>query len=466
LRYAKHGITRTNGHTLQLPTLHQHALQHAQYKQILEHYAPTFLPIINHKDKTNYTLPDFIQNASLHGMQRYFYHTYQQSVKQNFHLHSPPDIHPYLPSLLSPLTSIPLASMSRRTPTNRFSNDEFRILLQRKLRLPIFSPTVQERHCTCRTRPILDPYGDHLFSCTAASKSPMHNHIRDTLYHIFTKLGPIAQLVRTPTDIVLEPPTLLPTFPTLRPADIGIQLLPRPAYSKHEYPEPYLAIDITFTHIPNYKARALSQVPPDIKTPTHQVHDDSAKLKFNVPHAHHLRYQGISLLPFMIDHLGGLGYQATDFLFGSQSQIPAASLPPEWTTSTFRTNPEAYALFQDSLDTIPSGILPSATHHWQLGYPKPPRFGRTYHTYTPTQWATQALALNLTKTLSQHIITHRNRILTHSEHQRRIHKQATTLSAPYYLPPPPFLLPSDTTLEPTAQLATESFTDSTSLSYQ
>jgi hypothetical protein len=112
LRYAKHGITRTNGHTLQLPTLHQHALQHAQYEQILEHYAPTFLPIINHKDKTNYTLPDFIQNASLHGMQRYFYHTYQQSVKQNFHLHSPPDIHPYLPSLLSPLTSIPLASMS------------------------------------------------------------------------------------------------------------------------------------------------------------------------------------------------------------------------------------------------------------------------------------------------------------------------------------------------------------------
>jgi hypothetical protein len=189
----------------------------------------------------------------------------------------------------------------------------------------------------------------------------------------------------------------------------------------------------------------------------HQVHDDSTKLKFNVPHAHHLRYQGISLLPFTIDHLGGLGYQATNFLFGSQSQIPAASQPPEWTTSTFRTNPEAYTLYKDSLDTIPSGILlPSATHNWQLRSPRPPRFGRTYHTYTPTQWATQALALNLTKTLSQHIITHRNRILTHTEHQRRIHKQTSTLQAPYYLPPPPFLLPSDTTLETTSQIFTES----------
>lgn len=103
-------------------------------------------------------------------------------------------------------------------------------------------------------------------------------------------------------------------------------------------------------------------------------------------------------------------------------------IPPTWTTTTFRTNPEAYTLYIDSTDLTPSGILPSTTHNRQLGSPKPPRFGRTYNTYTPTQWATQALALNLTKALSRHIITHRQRILTHTEHQRRIHKQTTPSS--------------------------------------
>jgi hypothetical protein len=171
-------------------------------------------------------------------------------VHDNFQAYSPSDIHPYLPSLLSPLTSIPLTSMSRRTPSNRFTNDEFRILLQRKLRVPIFSPTFHERQCTCRTRPILDPYGDHFFSCTAASKTPLHNQMRDTVFHILSKLGPIANLVRTHTDVLLESPNLLLTFPTLRPADIGIHILPKPSYTSHESPEPYLAINITFTHTP------------------------------------------------------------------------------------------------------------------------------------------------------------------------------------------------------------------------
>jgi hypothetical protein len=209
-------------------------------------------------------------------------------------------------------------------------------------------------------------------------------------------------------------------LPTLRPADIGIQIIPKPLYTNHESPDPYLAIDITFTHTPIIinKARALpNQVPPEPKNPTHQVHDDSTKLKYNIPHAHHLRHQAIAILPFTIDHLGGLGYQATTFLFGDQPQIPSAGQPPNWLPSHFRNNPEAYALYEDSTNIIPSGILPTATHNWQLGSPKSSRFGRTYHTYTPTQWATQALALNLTKALSHHILSHRNRITTFTANQ-------------------------------------------------
>jgi hypothetical protein len=184
------------------------------------------------------------------------------------------------------------------------------------------------------------------------------------------------------------------------------------------------------------------------------VHDDSARQKYNVPHAHQLLTHNITLLPFTIDHLGGLGYQATQFLFGST--LPPASLKPQWEPQSFRSNPDAFTLYQHSSQQMPNAIFSTATHKWNIGSPQHQRFGRTYHTFTPTQWATQALALNLCKALSHHLLTHKNRLMTHAAHQRRTQKQTTsTPIPPFYLPPPPFLPPSPTTLPVDLPFATD-----------
>jgi hypothetical protein len=69
LRYAQHGIPLANRNTLQLPNIHQHAFQQTRYPTILDHFSPTFLPLINEKDKTTHSLPQFIQQTPLQGLQ-------------------------------------------------------------------------------------------------------------------------------------------------------------------------------------------------------------------------------------------------------------------------------------------------------------------------------------------------------------------------------------------------------------
>jgi hypothetical protein len=445
LRYTNYGFPTIRGTNIQAASIHIHSINQNKFTEILRHYAPTFLPILQNRLKlTTLTFEHFLQHLPLKGIQKLLYHEHQNTLRKNLAQYAPATITPLLDSLLSPLTSIPIASMSRRTATNRIPNLEFRILLQRKLRLPLFSPSIHPPRCTCRTKPILDPYGDHLFSCTAASKTPLHNHLRDTLYHILHRLGPIANLVRTPSDILLEPPNLLPAYPTLRPADIGIQIIPTPNYHNHQRPDPYLAIDVTFTHTPPLSSESTDCHLPPAPTKIQQVHDVSTKQKYNVPHAHHLQQQGIALLPFTIDHLGGFGFQATNFLFGQHSTLTSGHSEPSWTIQNLRNNPTAIDLYHYSKTHIPQGILPKATKFWNQRSSHSTRYGHTYHTYTPESWATQALALNLTKALTHHLLTHMKRIQTFSAHNRKIHKQLSiTQPPPYYLPPPPFLLPSE-----------------------
>jgi hypothetical protein len=139
---------------------------------------------------------------------------------------------------------------------------------------------------------------------------------------------------------------------------------------------------------------------------------------------------------------------------------PVASLPT-FTANSFRSNPDGYDLFHDSTKHSPTAILPKASHYWHQSTHQPARYGSTYHTHTPTQWATQALALNLSKALALHLLHNLSRITSHIAHQRRTQRQANTATpAPFYLPPLPFLLPSP--LIPNVPTATETLLPSAS----
>jgi hypothetical protein len=427
LRYASHGIPCT-GTPVPVPNIHKHCLQYTTHNSILSHYGPELLSKLPQQTNSWKTMENFIRNAPLQGIQKHLYHQHQQDIKTNLASHLHPDISGVLPSLLSPLTSIPLLSLSRRIVTNRIPNPYFRLLLQRKLRLPILPSMLHYTPCTCRAHTPLDPYGDHLFSCTNASKTPIHNLLRNTCYHILSKIAPMAKLVTTPTDIQLEPPNIAPLCPTLRPADIGIQLTPDQRNSADTTP-PLLALDVTFTHIPlltNQSAHATSSDRPVSKNPTHKVHDDSARQKFNVPHAYALHAHNIILLPFTIDHLGGLGPFATTFLFGNlhNAIIPAAGPLPTWTPQSFPKNPDAYLLYRRTIENCPSNLLSLASHNWNLGAQVTRPFGSTYHTATPTSWALQTLGLNMVKALAHHCHNTIEKLTHYAETQRPLYKNS------------------------------------------
>jgi hypothetical protein len=453
IRYALHGIHCT-GLPLPIPSIHKFCFQHTAHHTILQHYSSDFLS----KIKASTTITDFVRDGQLHGLQQQLYHQHQLHVRDNLPKHLNPDVAIMLPSLLSPLTSIPLLSLSRRITTNRIPNQHFRILLQRKLRLPILPPHLHHTPCICRAHTILDPFGDHLFSCTSASKTPIHNLLRDTCYHILTKIAPMAGLVTALTDIQLEPPNIMPTFPTLRPADIGIQLHQTHFNSNTDDNAPILALDVTFTHIPQPNAPIVAQSSdrPVSNNPTNKVHDESAKQKFNVPHAYAIHTHNIILLPIMIDHLGGLGPFATTFFFGTlpTAVIPSAAPIPSWTPFTFPNNPDAYLLFRRTLEQCPTNILSSATHNWNLGTPTKRPFGSTYHTATPSSWAIQTLGLNMVKALAHHCHNAMEKITHHTQARRPLYNKTQIFFPTAASPPSHLLRVSDTCYFPSTDTNT------------
>ena len=149
----------------------------------------------------------------------------------------------YFPSTLSTLTSIPLGQSTRTDTTNRFGADEFKIFLQRKLRLSLYPkpPTA----CTCGNP--IDKYGDHFFTCKHHVKTALHHRMRGSLYTICQQVLPL--ISDTASDnIHLELQNIFDRATQLRPGDVVIK---HPINSTTEAHQTTL-IDVTL--IAPYKA--------------------------------------------------------------------------------------------------------------------------------------------------------------------------------------------------------------------
>jgi hypothetical protein len=133
----------------------------------------------------------------------------------------PKDTSSFLPSLLSPLTSIALHNPPRSEPSNRLNNESFTLLMRRKLRLPILH---QPGKCMCGTT--FDKCGDHTFGCRRTSKTTLHDAITKTLAITLRPLLTLTNQTNTAHDTVMEPTGLIPDAPAKRAADIMIRLSP------------------------------------------------------------------------------------------------------------------------------------------------------------------------------------------------------------------------------------------------
>ncbi len=72
---------------------------------------------------------------------------------------------------------------------------------------------------------ILDPYGDHIFSCHDAHKKKLSNAIRDTLVKFLQVLAPLAGFTNSPDPNTIKARQYAPSDLQKRPANIGMNLV-------------------------------------------------------------------------------------------------------------------------------------------------------------------------------------------------------------------------------------------------
>jgi hypothetical protein len=250
----------------------------------------------------------------------------------------------------------------------------------------------------------IDHFGDHFFTCRR-SKSKTHNFLRDALTHAVRILGPLARFTDSPESVTRETLQLLPHALRHQPADVGMHL--QPSYLLRQSPQAarFLAIDVNVPSPPSSSHDA----PFTAETATSK-HHEAEKVKFRrrydesrIASLNNLVTQNILLLPFIVDHLGGLGPLAHRFLYGVDSdRAPAPTLPRR-----SEMNPCCLTLFNRAYGPLGAvNLLGRADEQWLAKNPDE-RYSPSYHhTSLPSQWATQFLGLNITAALTSRIIAH------------------------------------------------------------
>jgi hypothetical protein len=154
-----------------------------------------------------------------------------------------------------------------------------------------------------------------------------------------------------------------------------------------------------------------------------------------VPHARALLTHGIILLPFTINHLSSTGHFGWSLFFDSNSSVPPVAPKLQWTLASFPSQHAfAYKLFKQ-LNHLPTSLLAWANKTWCIASTDS-RYGTSYHTHYPSQWATQALALNLSKTLIKHIQHNSSTCISHYLLQCSNNKTAINQNLPAFQPLP------------------------------
>jgi len=167
-------------------------------------------------------------------------------------------------------------------------------------------------------------------ACQLASKTVLSNTIRNTTATLLRTLAPLAGFTHSAAAVTRETAQLLPNALNRFPADVGMPL--EPSYLTRQSPHAarFLALDVNVPSPPSLACDA----PLTAETTTTQ-HHRAEQEKF------HGRYvssrqavlsdlvnQNILLLPFIVDHLGGLGPLAYHFLYGkdsSKAPVPDSS---------------------------------------------------------------------------------------------------------------------------------------------
>jgi hypothetical protein len=312
----------------------------------------------------------------------------------------PKDTRTFLPSLLSPSTSIALHNLPRSEPSNRLNNKSFTLLMQRKLRPPILH---QPGKCMCGTT--FDKHGDHAFGCRRTSKTALHDAITKTLAITLRPSLTLTNRTNTACDTVMEPTGLIPDAPAKRPADIMIRLSP-PARQTNQPVTKLQLLDITMPHPPsqtvpphglderliNLKTLALFADRSHIASMKEKYQGKTTTSATQIDTIATITERNYALIPFTIDQLGRLGCTAHEFLGMPETIFPSTKPPWNKTTDLSRTNEFAYKACTFASNS-PRHLLHGVDAIWRELSTN--TYGDTHHTTTPSAWFQQTVSLNI-----------------------------------------------------------------------
>ena len=119
--------------------------------------------------------------------------------------------------------------MSHKPYQHSIPNENFEIMLKRKLRLRLWPLTQHLTHCTCSAK--LDPYGDHCLGCTELKR-----------------ILPLVQLIRQQSQVETEPTKIIKDLPKQHPFDLAFRVEHSTTENMWRCPLSRIGFNVTLIH--------------------------------------------------------------------------------------------------------------------------------------------------------------------------------------------------------------------------
>jgi hypothetical protein len=314
-----------------------------------------------------------------------------------------------LEDILEHKLSYSLVEMSRLQPNSRRKNEDFTIMLKRKLRLKLW-PNDPQRICFCGK--VMDEFGDHVLSCTRHCKTALSNKIRDGLCALLREICKTVKLISGNTMMDCERPRVIDKIPTIRPFDFSILFDHMLDESAWRSPLKMLGFDVV----------CVGSKPARI-TPTEAARKKEIKLRLRDGEKGKFCRKGktcketgitltgdeiikeiidddMALVPVAVSPHGHIGSLFERFLYGTDAMEMADYIDT-------RIHAEAADRLARSAK-VPRAVLERADKIWRRDNPSL-HYGGSYRAMTPSVYFDQQFGLVISSAISSHLIRAHNK---------------------------------------------------------
>ena len=314
-----------------------------------------------------------------------------------------------LEDLLDPKMSSALLDMSRLNVNARRKNDDFTVMLKRKLRLELW---FDDMICFCKRR--MDNFGDHCLSCRSHCKGTMSNKVRDGVIKLLKPICTTVNLIDSDGMITSETPRVIPGLPNKRPFDLSINFDHMLNDNAWRCTLSRLGFDVVF--VPTKNKNLISVSTDDARSNEYKMRlRDGERDKFQREGAS-CKETGITLsgddmigsilknnmgfVPIAMTAHGRMGSLIERVLYGTDA-LP----PPDFMAD----RPHAAAAWRVATSpVVPRGILARADTIWRSQHPNK-FYGGSHRATTPSMWFNKQLGLVISTSVSAHLIRAHNK---------------------------------------------------------